>query len=748
MNMNHEDDYFSREELLKGSPSRLASILLFAIENQVAFYKSRAKQATALYLTQKTAEQQEHEFLDALAAGRHFRDPIHIQDIERYAPKWSSLVSQNNNVMAALAHQIATKYKLYKDNIPNIRATLGLNNPEIHNTYQELYGQPLDSIYLSKISIQERFRWLSTSFAYRLETLPPFWMALVLTMPGATGLIALPIAFANLGLWMGILLLVIFGLVNMITVAALAESVTRSGTSRFGLGFLGQLVNEYLGKAGSGLLTLILSLNNFIVLIIFYIGVAGTLEGATSISAKAWIILIFVVGVFFLSRRSLNSTVASTLMIVFVCLALILIIPVLALPWFSIDNFSKASTALIDNQSINWSIFQAVFGVMLSTYFSHLLVATYGRIILERDPSGRSWIRGSAAAIFVFMLIACLWLVIINGVLPNDILGATTGTVLTPLAEKVGPVVNILGSILVVLSLGLATVQVSLALYYLVQERLPSSGEPTKYFKQLSDLHRFILGTLPVAGVFLLSEYVAITGTGSFAQLLGYLGTLSLPLLGGVFPMLLLVATRRKGDFVPKNPLRFLGNPLLVILIYLLFISVIFLYGLFIWDNPLVKFIAFCFGASVIGTTIVMFRRGMLDGRLVFELCQDYQPSDASSFTLSAFGKPYETVISYKNDTGKDRISGSSGALPPYKSLQSISLGIPCEGLREFKVWVHKINEKGIHEGVPVQINLSDGTNHQSYILEQGIGVFALPAGFENYNLTINFEDHEQWIKK
>jgi len=739
MNTTKEDEFFSREELLKGSPSRLASILLFAVENQVAFYKSRAKQATALYLTKKTAEQHEHEFLDALAAGRHFRDPIHIQDIERFAPKWTSLVSQNKNVIAALAHQIASKYNLYKDFIPNIRESLRLADPEIHKTYQDLYGQPLDSIYTPKISIKERFRWFSTSFAYRLETLPPFWMALALTMPGATGLIALPIAFANLGLWMGILLLVIFGLVNMITVAALAESVARSGTSRFGLGFLGQLVSEYLGKTGSGLLTLILSLNNFIVLIIFYIGVAGTLEGATTISSKVWIILIFAVGVFFLSRRSLSSTVASTLMIVFVCLALIIIIPLLALPWFSIENFSNASTSLMESQSIDWSIFQAVFGVMLSTYFSHLLVATYGPIILERDSSGRSWIRGSAAAIFVFMLISCLWLVVINGALPNEILATTTGTVLTPLAEEVGPVVNILGSILVVLSLGLATVQVSLALYYLVQERLPSPGEPTKYFTRLSDIKRFILGTLPVAGVFLLAEYVAITGTGSFAQLLGYLGTLSLPLLGGVFPMLLLGATRRKGDFVPKNPFRPLGNPLLITLIYLLFISIIFLYGLFIWDNPIVKFVTFCFGGGVIGTTIVMLRRGMLDGRLVFELCQDYQPSLVSNFTLTALGKPYETEISFKSDAGEDRIFGSTGMLPFYKSLHSLSLNMPSNGIKEFKVWTHKINEKGIHEGIPIQIDLNFADNHLSYLVDQGIGVYALPASRENINLTIFF---------
>ena len=38
-------------------------------------------------------------------------------------------------------------------------------------------------------------------------------------------------------------------------------------------------MSEYLGNAGSVLLTVILAIDNFLVLIVFYMGVAGTLEG-------------------------------------------------------------------------------------------------------------------------------------------------------------------------------------------------------------------------------------------------------------------------------------------------------------------------------------------------------------------------------------------------------------------------------------------------------------------------------------
>ena len=91
---------------------------------------------------------------------------------------------------------------------------------------------------------------------------------------------------AGIGALPGIVLLIIFGLFNALTAAALAESVARSGTTRFGLGFVGQLVSEYLGNAGSLLLTVILTIDNFLVLIVFYMGVAGTLEGAAAAAGR------------------------------------------------------------------------------------------------------------------------------------------------------------------------------------------------------------------------------------------------------------------------------------------------------------------------------------------------------------------------------------------------------------------------------------------------------------------------------
>ena len=51
-----------------------------------------------------------------------------------------------------------------------------------------------------------------------------------------------------------------------------------------------------------------------------------------------------------------------------------------------------------------------------------------------------------------------------------------------------------------------------------------------------------------------------LTGSVSFAGLLSILGVIVVPLLGGIFPVLLLVASRRKGERVPEAAYRFLDN--------------------------------------------------------------------------------------------------------------------------------------------------------------------------------------------
>ena len=58
-------------------------------------------------------------------------------------------------------------------------------------------------------------------------------------------------------------------------------------------------------------------------------------------------------------------------------------------------------------------------------------------------------------------------------------LAGEEGTALSPLAEEAGTAVLLLGGILVVLGMGMASIHSSLALFYLVRERLPARAPLT-----------------------------------------------------------------------------------------------------------------------------------------------------------------------------------------------------------------------------------------------------------------------------
>ena len=77
-------------------------------------------------------------------------------------------------------------------------------------------------------------RWgvLSAGF----ERLPPFWAVygLVLVETMGEGVLAIPIAVAKIGPLAGVGVLIVIGLVNMVTIAALAEASARNGSIRYG----------------------------------------------------------------------------------------------------------------------------------------------------------------------------------------------------------------------------------------------------------------------------------------------------------------------------------------------------------------------------------------------------------------------------------------------------------------------------------------------------------------------------------
>src|SRR5262249_60865989 len=77
----------------------------------------------------------------------------------------------------------------------------------------------------------------------------------------------------------------------------------------------------------------------------------------------------------------------------------------------------------------------------------------------------------------------------------------------------------------------------------------------------VSEGGRFLLSASPVLLVFMLAEWLLLAKAASFAGVLGFGGVIINSLTAGIFPVLLLVASRRKGDYVPAVGCLLLGAP-------------------------------------------------------------------------------------------------------------------------------------------------------------------------------------------
>ena len=54
---------------------------------------------------------------------------------------------------AAVAHFMAEKYRFTHRAVPGIRAALGLDAAEVRESYQRLYSEPLDTIYVRRVNL-------------------------------------------------------------------------------------------------------------------------------------------------------------------------------------------------------------------------------------------------------------------------------------------------------------------------------------------------------------------------------------------------------------------------------------------------------------------------------------------------------------------------------------------------------------------------------------------------------------------
>jgi len=293
--------------------------------------------------------------------------------------------------------------------------------------------------------------------------------------------LALPISVAHVGPLAGVGLVVVIGLMNMLTMACMAEVCARSGDIRYGTAFLGRLVVEYLGHEASVLLTIATAIRTFAVLLAGSLGLGMTMAPFTHVPAEIWVVLLLGGELYFL-WRPLKVTITATLLLLLINLGLFLPVVLLAFSRVHAPHLFYVHVPFLHGAPFDPALLQLLFGVILMLYIGHIYVIQCAKSVLHRDPSARSLIWGSVAGTACLTVIFIVWLLAVSGTIAPEVLIRQVGTAMAPLAAQFGPSMHVLGVILVIVLLGMSCLKTSNALYNLVYERLPTRVRSTVIF--------------------------------------------------------------------------------------------------------------------------------------------------------------------------------------------------------------------------------------------------------------------------
>jgi hypothetical protein len=674
--------------------------------------------------------------------------------------------------------------------------------------------------------------------------------------------------------------------------------------------------------------------------------------------------LLFLAGLYFIRRETLDATIVSALLIGAVNIGLILILGLLVFCRLGSPYLHSIS----GGSAFDPSILQLIFGVILLAYFGHMSVSNCAQTVLQRNPDSPSLLWGSVAAQLVVMLIYCLWVLVVNGAIEPQILAAQSGTALAPLAAAIGPAVHILGSLFVILGMGIGTLHSSIPLYNLVRERLPDRytrtlilpqrrgclrfrrdplavvragrdfqlalsylgpGQPdeagdrqpqfgielllegrlqqllvpiathweiaalfgsvpglqqagvrlvidvldfnpafvrlrthsplhlvydgewtfsglsladvfalpdlhqglivwlireetrgsegkslrevaahtglpeiearavlstlarqgfieeilfsseTRFFSRLVSRRgsqlpnkiwqalagedeaslikvpqnrtmdivrqvfagkpgRFLLSVSPVAAVFLLTEWLLMKQRESFTEPLNFLGLIVISMLGGIFPVLLLIASRRKGEIIPGVYYRRLGNPCLLTGIYLTYLAGLFLHGFLIWEDPGQRMVAILASSLVVGLTVRLVLKGGFAQRVVIELREDQRIAGGAAFHVVNGGQAMIADIQLSYREKREIIKAAAGEIMAFEDLKKATFDLSLENAREIKIWVHRITPEGCSMGLPGSVTIQYGGDAKESEMKLSAGEAILPVRGPTCRLMID----------
>jgi hypothetical protein len=254
---------------------------------------------------------------------------------------------------------------------------------------------------------------------------------------------------------------------------------------------------------------------------------------------------------------------------------------------------------------------------------------------------------------------------------------------------------------------------------------------------------RFVLSVTPLCVAFALGEWFAGSGVSSFAGIQSFLGVIVVSMLAGLYPVLLLASSRRKGDYVPGTRFRAFGRLPVLAAIYVLFLAVLVLHGAVIWSDPAERAGALGAALGMLALPVVLMRGGAFARRVTVELRDDSRSGEAE-YALRAGELPVSAAVMLDYADGEQRPEGTAGGIPALASLRRALFALRAEEEPrpdQVKVWVHRVTPEGESESLPAIARVGAGGQVEAADLSLSRGEAVFPFAHAELEVEIAFGD-------
>jgi hypothetical protein len=417
------------------------------------------------------------------------------------------------------------------------------------------------------------------------HTLVVILLLVGLTLPQA--ILALPIAAATIGPLPALAIVALVGVVMVISTAAEAEVLARDPKIRAGRAYYGMLVEDEIGARAAAIPNLAAGLRTGMAVVGAYVGLSVTMAALTDLPRTVWGVIAIVGLAVLLLRGGIKIPAGVGAALGLACLPLLIAIGAISATHIDPSALTHTNVPLFGGDASAADTIGSVLAVAIMLYLSSVYAVQVATETLPSAPSGRALVGGTAAGVAILTAIAGAWLMLTSGVIDAGPLSAEVGTVLGPLAQETGFAVTVLGTILIVLLLGLGIERSALAVSNLTAERLPkgrSSFVARHGIRVLTALPPLLLCGL--GELMLAADIVSFTGVWQIA------GVSTNILLSIALPLMLLRASRlRKGEHIGVR-LPVVGHPVFVALWVTGSAILLVLFATVLWDGAARRVVA------------------------------------------------------------------------------------------------------------------------------------------------------------